>query len=145
MRKCAIFDMDGTLANVSSIRHFVRVRPKDFNKFHSESVNVPPNPIIVGKAQVMAEQGFDIVIVTARRAMWRNHTAMWLALNNVPSHALFMRGNKDHRSDVLVKQDILKVIRRSWNVIHAVDDNPSIIKLWEEEGIPVTIVEGWET
>lgn len=144
MRECAIFDMDGTLANVTSIRHFVRVRPKDFSKFHSESVNVPPNPIIVGKAQVMAEQGFDIVIVTARRAMWRNHTAMWLALNNVPSHALFMRGNKDHRSDVHVKRDILHQIRKSWNVVHAVDDNPSIIELWKSEGIPVTIVEGWE-
>lgn len=145
MKDCAIFDMDGTLANVSSIRHFVRNKPKDFNRFHAESVNVPPNPIIVGKAQVMCEQGFDIVIVTARRAMWRNHTAMWLALNNVPSVALFMRGNKDHRSDVLVKQDILKVIRRSWNVVHAVDDNPSIIDLWTREGIPVTKVDGWET
>lgn len=27
--------------------------------------------------------------------------------------------------------------------IHAVDDNPSIIKLWEENGIPTTTVEGW--
>ena len=145
MRECAIFDMDGTLANVSSIRHFVRTKPKDFNRFHAESVNVPPNHDIVGKAQVMCEQGFDIVIVTARREMWRNHTAMWLALNHVPSVALFMRGNKDHRSDVLVKQDILKVIRRSWNVVHAVDDNPSIVALWEREGIPVTKVDGWET
>lgn len=70
---------------------------------------------------------------------------MWLALNGVPSAALFMRGNKDHRSDVLVKRDILHQIRKSWKVVWAVDDNPSIVKLWKEEGIPVTIVEGWET
>ncbi len=28
MRKCAIFDMDGTLANVSSIRHWARKFPQ---------------------------------------------------------------------------------------------------------------------
>ncbi len=144
MRECAIFDMDGTLANVSSMRHFVRVCPKDFNKFHSESVNVPPNPEVVALAHDFHNQGIDIVIVTARRAMWRNHTAMWLALNGVPSVALFMRGNKDHRSDVHIKRDILHQIRKSWKVVWAVDDNPSIIKLWKDEDIPVTIVEGWE-
>ncbi len=145
MRECAIFDMDGTLANVSSIRHFVRNRPKDFDRFHSESVNMPPNPEVVAMAHDFHNQGIDIVIVTARRAKWRNHTAFWLALNGVPSTALFMRGNKDHRSDVLVKKDILHVIRHSWKVVWAVDDNPSIVKLWKDEDIPVTIVEGWET
>jgi hypothetical protein len=43
-----------------------------------------------------------------------------------------------------VKKDMLDTIRKAYTVIHAWDDNPSIIKLWTEEGIPTTTVPGWE-
>ena len=151
MRDAIIFDMDGTLANVSSIRHHLksfdeskRRNIKDFNAFHAESVNVPPHDHVVNHAQMAHMLGLAVLIVTARRAAWRHHTAWWLAMHNVPSDALFMRGNEDHRPDFEVKQDILSVIRNSWNPIHAVDDNPSVIALWQQHGIPVTIVPGWE-
>ena len=64
-------------------------------------------------------------------------------MNNVPSDMLMMRGDEDHRKDYLVKKDRLYTIRQAYNVIHAWDDNPSIIELWKEEGIPCTVVEGW--
>lgn len=145
-----IFDMDGTLADVSGIRHHI-VPPtpkpkgwyKDFHAFHSESVNVPANRHVVDHAIRASLLGNAILIVTARRAMYRHQTAMWLALNGVPSDAMYMRGDKDGREDYLVKRDILARIRASYNVIHAVDDNPAVIALWEEEGIPTTIVEGF--
>lgn len=144
-----IFDMDGTLANVSSIRHYLRKfdngkNYKDFEAFHNESVNVPSNPSVVNHAQCASLLGNKVIIVTARRHMWRHHTAWWLAMHGVPSDALFMRGNRDNRPDYLVKKDILNTIRKAYNVIHAVDDNPSIIRLWQEEGIPHTVVPGWE-
>jgi hypothetical protein len=75
--------------------------------------------------------------------MWRNQTAMWLDLNNIPSHRLYMRGDHDNRFDVDVKRDMLELIRFEFDIVHAYDDNPSIIELWESEGIPVTIVPGW--
>ena len=118
---------------------------KDFQRFHAESVNVSANGWVVDLARDFDARGVDVVVVTARRAMWRNQTAMWLALNGVPSVALCMRHSKDGRSDVEVKRDILTSIRRSWTVVGAVDDNPKICALWESEGIPVTVVPGWET
>ena len=146
-----IFDMDGTLADVSSIRHYLvkyeasgRTHHKDFNSFHAESVNVPPHRHVVSAAQVANMLGHKVLIVTARKHMWRNQTAWWLAMHDVPSDALFMRGDFDNRKDYEVKKDILNIIRKAYTPIHAWDDNPSIIKLWTEEGIPCTIVEGWE-
>ena len=143
-----IFDMDGTLANVSSIRHYLRPTPthrgKNFDAFHRASVDCPPNPAVVSHASVAHLLGHAIIIVTARKERWRHHTAWWLALHGVPSDALFMRGNKDSRPDYLVKADILAAIQHTWHVVHAVDDNPSVIRLWQEHGIPTTIVEGWE-
>ena len=148
MKKTAvIFDMDGTLADVSSIRHHLipdENRKKDFDTFHSESVNVPPHSHVVNATQIAKMMGHEVVIVTARRHAWRHHTAWWLAMHHVPSDALFMRGNDDYRKDVEIKRDILNTIRKTWNPIHAWDDNPSIIGLWTEEGIPCTIVEGWD-
>ena len=145
-----IFDMDGTLANVSGIRHYI-VPPtpmpkgwhKDFHSFHSESVNVPVNESVKDQAIRAHMLGNAILIVTARRAMYRNQTAWFLAMNGIPSDAMYMRGDKDGRPDYEVKRDILDAIRRRYNVIHAVDDNPSVIQLWQENNIPTTIVEGY--
>lgn len=140
----AIFDMDGTLADVSGIRHFVAgTGARDFDAFHAASVDVPPHAWVVDLAHEFAESGHEILIVTARRARWRHHTAWWLALHDVPSSALFMRADRDHRADFLVKRDILARIRQSWSPTHAVDDNPHVVALWESEGIPVTVVPGW--
>lgn len=150
MRTAVIFDMDGTLADVRGIRHHV-VPPvpkpkgwfKDFDSFHAESVNAPVNHSVANHARVAHILGHAVVIVTARRAMYRHQTAWFLAMHDIPSDALYMRGNKDGRPDYEVKKDILASIKTRYNVIHAVDDNPSVIALWEENGIPTTIVEGW--
>lgn len=151
MKTAVIFDMDGTLADVSSIRHHLtqydktkRTVIKHFNRFHAESVVVPPHDHVVNAAQMAKILGHAVLIVTARKHMWRNHTAWWLAMNNVPSDMLMMRGNDDNRKDYEVKKDMLDTIRKAYNVIHAWDDNPSIIKLWTEEEIPTTVVPGWE-
>ena len=150
MRNAIIVDMDGTLADVSGIRHHV-VPPnpmpkgwyKDFHAFHSASVDCPPNPAVVDHAIRAHLLGTAVLIVTARRAMYRHQTAWWLALNGVPSDALYMRGDRDGRPDYEVKKDILASIRTSFNPIFAVDDNPAVLALWEEEGIPTLKVEGF--
>lgn len=145
-----IFDMDGTLADVSAIRHYI-VPPnpmpkgwyKDFHSFHRESVDAPVNAAVRDHAIRASVLGNAILVVTARRAMYRNPTAWFLALHGVPSDALYMRGDNDGRPDYLVKKDILASIRTRYNVIHAVDDNPAVIALWHDEGIPTTVVEGF--
>jgi hypothetical protein len=143
MRDAVIIDMDGTLADVSGIRHFVRGPVKDFDSFHGESVNVPPHLDVVALARDAHADGLAVLIVTARKHRWRHHTAWFLAMHGVPSDALFMRHDSDNRPDVAVKRDILTRIRRSWKPVHAVDDNPAVVGLWVAEGIPVTVVPGW--
>lgn len=144
-RSAVIFDVDGTLADVTSIRHHVMGGgPKNFDKFHEQSVNVPPHPHVVQMAHDAKKAGHDVIVVTARKAQWRPHTAMWLAQNNVPSDAMFMRANDDQRPDYEVKNDILQRISKSWDVVHAVDDNPHVLRLWDEHKIPTTQVPGWQ-
>ena len=150
--KAWIFDVDGTLANVDSILHYVVNQDrestkfkKNFNKFHAESIHVSPHPEVVDMVWQAIEDGYKIIVVTARKEEWRAHTSYWLdKIADVPHIALFMRGNKDGRPDYEVKKDILEHIKQFWEPVHAVDDNPKIIKLWEENGIPTTKIGTWD-
>ena len=145
MHEAVIIDMDGTLADVSSIRHHVRRPARDFDAFHAASVDVPANAEAVRVAHAARNRGIAVLIVTARRARWRHHTAWWLALHGVPSDALIMRGDRDDRSDVEVKREMLhQIIKKAWTPVLAVDDNPAVVALWEAEGIPTMVIPGWE-
>lgn len=147
----AIFDVDGTLANVSGIRYHVNLNDaknsgrKDFAAFHSASVDVPAHKWVAELARATHEAGIAVWVVTARKFKWRYHTVIWLYDNNIPYYTLQMRPDNDIRSDVRVKEDILYNIRKTHNILFAVDDNPHVIKLWEDEDIPVITVPGWET
>ena len=146
--EAVIVDMDGTLADVSGIRHFVvptaERRFKDFDSFHSRSVDCPTNPQAVDIVRDAHAAGKVVIVVTARRHMWRHHTAWFLAMHGIPSDVLIMRRNDDHRSDVDVKRDILAQIRTRWTPVLAVDDNPLVCALWSSEGIPTIVIPGWE-
>jgi hypothetical protein len=52
--------------------------------------------------------------------------------------------DEDNRPDYEVKKDILNSINKLWDVEHAVDDNPHVIRLWEESGIPTTKIGTWD-
>lgn len=143
-KPCAvIFDMDGTLCDVSTIRHLVQGKERDFHSFHEESVNCLPHPHVLEAAKDAYASGLRVIIVTARKERYKVHTSWWLAINGVPSHALKMRANYDSRPDHEVKRDILNELRESYEIAHVWDDNPSVIEMWRSEGIPVTVVLGW--
>lgn len=143
LRDAVIVDMDGTLCDVRKIRHLIH-GPGGFDAFHRASIDCPPHHWVLEAVQEAHEEGKAILIVTGRSWRHRNVTAMWLALHNVPSDALWMRRNGDMRKDFLVKRDILRRIRQLYNPVHAYDDNPAILDLWEQENIPFTVVPGWE-
>jgi FMN phosphatase YigB (HAD superfamily) len=138
-----IFDVDGTLADVAGIRHYVAGPKKNFMKFHAAASLVPPHREIADLAAAMKRAGLVIIVVTSRKEQWRWHTATWLRKWEIEYDHLYMRGDADGRRDVDVKRDILVTILRSYAVVLAVDDNPAIIALWNDERIPVVTWPGW--
>lgn len=139
-----IFDLDGTLCDVTAIRHLISGKVRNFRAFHRESVNCPANPDIVKAAHEAREAGRAVLVVTARDEEHDAVSSWWLLLNDVPFDEMFMRKHKDNRKDYEVKKDILAKIRaRGYNIVKAHEDNPNVKRLWEEEGIPVNFVEGY--
>ncbi|ACH63199.1 polynucleotide kinase [Mycobacterium phage Cali] len=147
----AIMDMDGTLADVSTIRHLVDgiQTKKDFHAFHAASEFVPANKQAIAFGKRHHRKGNLILVVTARKKMWERVTLNFLD-REVVHHfpvvlPIFMRGNDDNRKDIEVKRDILAEIRERYTVVAACDDNPNVIKLWEEEQIPeIEVIPGWD-
>lgn len=146
--KTIVFDMDGTLVDVSSIRHHVEGGPdngyrKNFDAFHNDAVNCPEFEWVVRAAREASEMGYRVIQVTARSERYRPSTSWWIAEHRVPSDGLYMRSERDYRPDYEVKKDILDRLLHKYDIVKAYDDNPSIVKLWNEYKIPCIVVPGW--
>jgi len=145
-RNAVLVDVDGTLCDVSGIRHYVESDPRhrNFDKFHRASALCPAIASTVDCVREQHAAGITVIVVTSRKQQYEHLTRVWLRKWGVPFDRLLFRADHDERRDDLVKADLLAKIRaEGYEVIAAIDDNPSIIALWESEGIPVTIVPGW--
>lgn len=137
-----IFDMDGTLCDVRGIRHYVTGERRNFDAFHRSSLFCPPNAWVVNFARGLPRE--SVVIVTARDARYERVTRDWLAKHEVGFAALYMRPWGDQRPDYVTKAEILERIRADgYRPVVAVDDNPSVIALWKENGISTITVPGF--
>lgn len=146
MRTGVIVDVDGTLCDVSGVRHYVSGEHgyRNFDAFHRASALCPPVPDTLTWVEARRAEGHLVFVVTARRQRWEYLTRVWLRKWDISYENLLMRADGDDRVDVDVKADILQAIRRrGFQVVAAIDDNPGVIDLWRAEGIPVTVVPGW--
>jgi len=141
-RRAVIVDVDGTLVDVTSVRHHVLSHPKDFDAFHRGAEDCPPIPTTLAVIRAWRAVA-DIVVVTARMRMWEASTRRWLDRHLPGRYELHMRANGDYRPDFQVKREILTTIRQTHDVAFAIDDNPSVVALWEAEGIPTLTIPGW--
>lgn len=143
-KPAVIFDMDGTLCDVTSIRHHVLDRRRrNYKAFHYLSLFCPPFEWVRDLSQKYHDDGVTVLVVTARQAEWRALTESWLLQHDVPYQSVHMRKQHDIRKDKIVKGEILDHLLVTYDIKHAFDDNPSIIELWRERGIPHTVVPGW--
>jgi hypothetical protein len=146
-RPAVILDVDGSVVDVSGIRHYVRDDPRNrnFQKFHAASSYVTPMPMVVEVIQALHTAGLASLVLTARKEEWRYRTRVWLRKWNVPVDALGMRGNRDERRDDDVKRDLYIQARRlGFDPVLAIDDNPIVVKLWRSLDIPTVVVPGWD-
>lgn len=144
-RDAVLFDLDGTLCDVRSIRHHVTGTVKDFDAFHRASADCPPNQDVVEAARKARADGLGVLIVTGRAEKYRELSSLWLARHGVEFDAMWMRPDGDFRPDYVIKEEILQdIILSGWRPVEAHDDRPPVAEVWERHGIPVTLAPGWE-
>lgn len=132
-----IVDMDGTLCDVSGVLH-LQAEPDGFASFHYGCAECPPHPAVVDWCIEQHGEGRAILIVTGRDAWTRDLTTRWLSEHlPVPVDGLHMRPDGDLRSNTEVKREIHSGLTVTYEIHAAIDDDPEIVGLWQESGIPV--------
>jgi len=131
-----IFDIDGTLADVTHRRHFVEGKKKDFDKFYDAMPRDMVNKDVRELNHMCAQRGHKIIICTGRPEQYRELTEEWLEDENISFQELRMRpDNLRFKPDYEVKQTMLDDIKKDHNVVFAVDDRNQVVEMWRKNGI----------
>lgn len=133
--KAVIVDLDGTLVDVATAVYLAK--QGDLRAFHEACRSCPPHPIVVDWVTKKHRMGLQVLLVTGRDAWARALTEEWAAEHlPTPFISLWMRAENDYRSNVDVKRDLFEDISRSFRVEAAIDNEPDIVDLWIELGVP---------
>ena len=134
--KAIIFDVDGTLANCNHRLHYVQNGQKRWKSFFDEMHLDAPITEIIDLATALHDQGYKILVVSARPDDYKGVTINWLDEESVPFDRIYMRKAGDYRADAIVKAEILQQIRDDgFEPYIVVDDRQQVVDMWRENGI----------
>ena len=136
-----IFDVDGTLMDISHRKKFVESKPKDWDSFREQTPDDKPITEIFQVAIALQKAGHRIIIASGRNRSQRGITLKQLMAEGLVFIDLFMRSDKDYRSDVVLKKEMLGAMRRKgYNPKMVFDDRSSVVQMWRDEGLRVAQV-----
>ena len=133
-REAVIFDIDGTLADVSHRRRFL----PDWGKFFSAMDKDPLNKVVADIMQAYIEHDdIDVIVCTARPKDYLEKTVIWLRQHGIAGYDhLFMRPKGDFRSDTTIKEEMLeKILDLNYEILFVVDDRQGVVDMWREKGL----------
>lgn len=142
-----IFDLDGTLADLTHRLHHVKSHPKDWEAFFAEVGDDEPIQEIISLTHAIANNSIitHVIICSGRSEVCREETVRWLKEHDVYYDRLYMRPEGDYRPDHVLKQDMLEWVQESFQKPWlAVDDRDSIADVWRNNGIRTLVCSDWE-
>ena len=129
-----IFDIDGTLADISERVHHIRRKPKNWNAFNAGMAQDKAIHAMVRLCNILYDAGQRIILCSGRNEKNRPETVEWLANQGVNYHELYLRKDEDYRSDAVVKREILQGIDKS-KILFIVEDRSRVVEMWRAEGL----------
>jgi hypothetical protein len=106
-------------------------------------INDAPIEQICSIACTMHQEGHDVILCTGRSEDTREMTTAWLLDDAcVTFDKLYMRAEKDYRSDDIVKKELLDQIVVDFGQKPDIwfDDRPRVVKMLRENGVFVADV-----
>jgi hypothetical protein len=129
-----IFDIDGTLADVSERIHHVKKKPKNWNAFFQGMAQDKAIHSMVRLCNILYASGVRILLCSGRNEEHRPQTVQWLNQQGVNYHQLILRRDGDMRSDTVAKREMLVGIDRS-RILFVVEDRSRVVEMWRSEGL----------
>jgi phosphoglycolate phosphatase-like HAD superfamily hydrolase len=129
-----IFDIDGTLADVSEHVHHLQKKPKNWKAFFRGMAQDKAIKSMVRLCNILYSSGVRIILCSGRSEEHRSETVKWLASQGIKYHELRLRRVGDRRSDVIVKREMLAGIDKT-KVLFVVEDRSRVVQMWRSEGL----------
>lgn len=139
---CAIFDIDGTLADAAW--RVDRLHHDDYSKNSDEKwaaffAGIPyDEPIwpVVRVLKSMSACGHRIVLCTGRSETNRAATEAWMERHGIWYDALYMRPSDCFRNDDIVKSELLdKILADGWSPMIVFEDRQRVVDMWRARGL----------
>ena len=140
-----IFDIDGTLLDISDRLKFIESKPRDWKKFKDPALKAGDKPIkpVIDILLALHAAGHRIIIASARTVSEKDGTLDSLRryipfIEDVP---LYLRSDGDYRKDTVVKSAMLdRMLDAGYKPVVVFDDRPSVIEMWHDRGLKVVDV-----
>ena len=143
-----VFDIDGTLADVSEYLHYLVHRPdapRDWDAFHNAAMEAPVKKDVLAKLDFHRSICNDMVILmTSRNELYIDQTRYWLIKNSIPYDLLVMRSKGDRRPSEDVKQGKMEFLQTKYDIKHFYDDHPEVIERMTNMGYNAHQIPGYE-
>jgi len=134
-----IFDIDGTLADISHRLHFIQKKPADWRGFFSACTDDEPIPEVIQVAKALGGIA-HIMLLSGRSDEVRSQTLDWLDELSIPCTALYMREHGDHREDSVVKGEMIDDLRKQWpneHIMGIFEDRKQVVDMYRAKGLRV--------
>ena len=137
-----LFDIDGTLLDITHRLKFLSGPPKDWKSFRDPDLKRLDAPIMptIEIMKSLRVAGHNSIIVSARIKdeldVTKDSLRKWVPdIDDIP---MYLKSNKDYRKDKVVKAMLLEKIRADgYDPVMVFDDRPSVINMWHETGLLV--------
>lgn len=135
-----IFDLDGTLADLTHRLKYIRDLPKgenpNWDAFHYACIFDQPIREMIKLNQMLAAQQAHIEIWSGRSDMVRPQTEQWLKEHGVKYTYLFMRNTGDYTPDDELKESwLLSRVITPIRPDIVFDDRDRVVQMWRRHGI----------
>lgn len=131
---CFVFDLDGTLCDVSHRRQWVATQPKNWDAWNAGISEDKPNMPVLEVLHRLSNV-YDIVLVSGRGSEYRQPTIDWLRKHGVHFSDLYMRTEGDRRPDDEVKSELADQVEKDYRIVGVFDDRKRVVDMWIKRGI----------
>lgn len=135
-----IFDIDGTIADISHRLHLIQGENKDWDSFYKACVDDKPIEPVINVLQCLAQHA-EIWFFTGRSDIVKRETEEWIIDNTeLVQFKLRMRKNGDYRPDHQIKESWLNTLAApdtaAREMLQGVfEDRKSVCDMWRKNGI----------
>lgn len=141
-KKCVVFDLDGTLCDVTHRLKYIQAFPKQRELFHSSCIDDGVNHRVFELYELFRKNGYSMVLLTCRPKKYEHLTKEWLESNGV-KYDMLISSDKKELTDAKAKRFYKEnVIEPEYEIAFAVDDRKSVIDMWREVGVTCLDVAG---